>query len=168
MESIDSSGDDRTIQNLTNNLSTISALLDDPQAHGLSGELMLTSGTIRLATARDEERRNMVSHAQFFSSATYIYNFINRSTIGNSTTNDSEEIRRLREAYERLKALAVEPQPTHVQRNEVNNGATSHQFIGRHQNNNTGGGFQLNGNTTGNTGHFYQGNGQSGSPNTQV
>jgi len=39
MESIDSSGDDRTIQNLTNNLSTISALLDDPQAHGLSGEV---------------------------------------------------------------------------------------------------------------------------------
>lgn len=121
-----------------------------------------------LSYLQDYQTTATPPQAQFFSSATYIYNFINRSTIGNSTTNDSEEIRRLREAYERLKALAVEPQPTHVQRNEVNNGATSHQFIGRHQNNNTGGGFQLNGNTTGNTGHFYQGNGQSGSPNTQV
>jgi hypothetical protein len=91
---------------------------------------------------RDRQRNPAPSPDRFASSATYFYEFVK-----SFTTASPEEIEGLRQTYEHLsKGDKDEPRPVYTQRNVVSSGATSHQFIGTRQTNNTGNGLQINGN----------------------
>lgn len=174
MASGSSNGDGQVIDRVnTDYLKPINTNLQKPEIEDLPGEVaifgrfledfqhIIDSRRVHPLNEPDEVRKKMVSHLswflqylrdgqgnpapsldQFTSSATYLYEFVR-----GFTTASPEEIESLRQTYQSLKRDDKdEPQPVYTQRNVVSSGATSHQFIGKRQTNNTGNGLQILGN----------------------